>query len=160
MKTNVFQSSVCFGFSERPVSSWLAPTEFEGDYADMYTAISRKVVGKSARDNPERYCGWFWARCSSKKFERMPREAMDVYLRVLKESNKRSFDSYSVWNSVLIISHIPFGIVACTFLPTTFLEIAVCSISNRAIKPVDKSDSLTVKTQTKITHFDPSILPF
>ena len=23
------------------------------------TAISRKVVGKSARDNPERYCGWF-----------------------------------------------------------------------------------------------------
>ena len=25
----------------------------------QYTAISRKVVGKSARDNPERYCGWF-----------------------------------------------------------------------------------------------------
>ena len=25
----------------------------------LYTAISRKVVGKSARDNPERYCGWF-----------------------------------------------------------------------------------------------------
>ena len=24
-----------------------------------YTAIARKVVGKSARDNPERYCGWF-----------------------------------------------------------------------------------------------------
>jgi len=23
------------------------------------TAISRKVVGKSARDNPEKYCGWF-----------------------------------------------------------------------------------------------------
>ena len=23
------------------------------------TAISRKVVGKSARDNPERYCGGF-----------------------------------------------------------------------------------------------------
>ena len=33
---------------------------------------------------------------------------MDVCLRVLKESNKRSFDSYSVWNSVLIISHITF----------------------------------------------------
>ena len=26
---------------------------------DLYTAISRKVVGKSARDNPERHCGWF-----------------------------------------------------------------------------------------------------
>ena len=24
-----------------------------------YTAISRKVVRKRARDNPERYCGWF-----------------------------------------------------------------------------------------------------
>ena len=24
----------------------------------LYTAISRKIVGKSARDNPERYCGW------------------------------------------------------------------------------------------------------
>ena len=23
----------------------------------LYTAISRKVVGQSARDNPERYCG-------------------------------------------------------------------------------------------------------
>ena len=25
----------------------------------LYTAISRKVVGESARDNPERYCGLF-----------------------------------------------------------------------------------------------------
>ena len=29
-----------------------------GHGAFGYTAISRKVVGKSARDNPERYCGW------------------------------------------------------------------------------------------------------
>ena len=28
-------------------------------YVSSYTAISRKVVGKSARDNPERHCGWF-----------------------------------------------------------------------------------------------------
>ena len=34
-----------------------------------FTAISRKVVGKSARDNPERHCGWFWVLCFSKKFE-------------------------------------------------------------------------------------------
>ena len=27
--------------------------------APLYTAISGKVVGKSVRDNPERYCGWF-----------------------------------------------------------------------------------------------------
>ena len=28
--------------------------------------------------------------------------------RVLKESNKSSFDSYSVWNNILIISHVTF----------------------------------------------------
>ena len=33
---------------------------------------------------------------------------MDVCLRVLKESNKSRFDSYSVRNSVLIISHVTF----------------------------------------------------
>ena len=74
----------------------------------FHTAISRKVVGKGARDNPERYCGWFWVHGSLKKFERMAREAMDVCLRVLKESNKSRFDSCSVRNSVLIISHITF----------------------------------------------------
>ena len=50
---------------------------------------------------------------------------MDVCLRVLKESNKSRFDIYSVRNSVLEINPIPFGIVACTFFATTFLEIAV-----------------------------------
>ena len=38
----------------------------------------------------------------------MAQEAVDVCLLVLKESNKRSFDSYSVRNSVLIISQITF----------------------------------------------------
>ena len=34
---------------------------FEGDgLSSKYTAISREVVGKSARDNPKRYCGWFF----------------------------------------------------------------------------------------------------
>ena len=73
-----------------------------------YTAISGKVVGKSAREHPERYCGLLWVHCFSKKFERMTREAMDVCLRVLKESSKSRFDSYIVRNSVLIISHITF----------------------------------------------------
>ena len=73
----------------------------------MYTAILRKV-GKSARDNPERYCGWFLVHCSSKKFERVGGEAMDVRLRVPKESNKSRFDSYSVRNSKMIVSHITF----------------------------------------------------
>ena len=38
----------------------------------------------------------------------MAREAMDIRLRVLKESNKSRFDSYSVRNSELILSHITF----------------------------------------------------
>ena len=33
---------------------------------------------------------------------------MDICLRVLKESNKSRFDSYSVRNSVLVISYITF----------------------------------------------------
>ena len=79
--------------------------EFADIYRTMYTAISGKVVGKSERDSPERYCGWLSVHCSSKKFARMAREAMDLCLRLLKESNKSEFDSSSVRNSVLIISH-------------------------------------------------------
>ena len=43
-----------------------------------------------------------------KKFERMAGEAKDVCLWVLKESKKSRFDSYSVRNIVLRISHITF----------------------------------------------------
>ena len=47
--------------------------------------------------------------CSSKKFERIAREAMDVCLWVLKESKKKNrSDGYTVRNRVLIISHITF----------------------------------------------------
>ena len=55
----------------------------------------------------------------------MAREAMNVCLRVLKKSNKSRFDSYSVRNSVLIISHITFRDCLVHVFPTTFLEIAV-----------------------------------
>ena len=56
----------------------------------------------------------------------MAREAMDIGLRVLKESNKLSrFYSYNVKNSVLIVSHITFRDFRVHIFPTTFLEIAV-----------------------------------
>ena len=74
--------------------------------AAVYTAISKKVVGKSARDNPEGYCGWFWVFCSSKKFEKMAPEATDICLRVLKESDKSMFYSYSRQEEC--IDHIPY----------------------------------------------------
>ena len=76
-----------FGNSSVPISQNEEP--FRTEY--LYTAISRKFVGKSARDNPERYCGWFWVQCSSKKFERMAQEAMDVFATA-KGSNKSRFD--------------------------------------------------------------------
>ena len=72
----------------------------------VYTAVSTKVVGKSARDNPERYCGWFCLPCSPKKIERMAPEAMDIRSRVLMESNKNRFDSYS--REEQRIAHIPY----------------------------------------------------
>ena len=55
----------------------------------------------------------------------MAREAMAVCLRVLKESNKSRFDSYSVRNGVLIIPYITFRDCRVQFFLTTFLEIAV-----------------------------------
>ena len=77
---------------------------YHGSIAPLYTAISRKVVGKSVRDNPERYCGWPFEFT----VERMAQEAMDARLRVLKESNKIRFDGSCVRNSILIISHVTF----------------------------------------------------
>ena len=52
---------------------------------------------------PKGIVGGFECTVFSKKFEKMAGEAMDVCLRVLKESNKSRFDSYSVRNSVLNI---------------------------------------------------------
>ena len=86
--------STCWLDSRRPIC-W-----------HIYTAVSRKVVGKSARDNPERYCGWFCLPCSPKNFERIAREATDIRSRVLIESNKSRFDSYS--RSKQCIDHIPY----------------------------------------------------
>ena len=97
-------------FCLRGFSIWMVRAQKDQNHflVSFYTAISRKVVGRSARDNPERYCGWFWVHSSLKKFERMAPEPMDVCLRALKECNKSRFDNYSIRNSVLIISHITF----------------------------------------------------
>ena len=57
---------------------------------------------------PKGIVGCFWVHCSLKKFKRITWEAMDLCFQVLKKSSKSRFDSYSVKNSVLIISHITF----------------------------------------------------
>ena len=92
----------------------------------MNTAIWKKVVGKSVPDNSERYCRWFYVH-SSKKFERMAREATDVCLRELKESNKSRCDSNSVREQCIdLIPYYLSGFSGAHFFPTALLrEIAI-----------------------------------
>ena len=61
-----------------------------------------------------------------RNLEELARKAMKMCLRVLKESNKSRFDSYS--RQEQCIDHIPYylsGLSRAHFFPTTFLEIAV-----------------------------------
>ena len=89
------------------VTFWIALEALKGCQNIFgHTAVSRKVVGKSASDNPESYCGWFCLPCSPKKFERIAGEAMDICWQVLMESNKSRFNSYS--RSEQCIDHIPY----------------------------------------------------
>ena len=72
----------------------------------------------------------FWVHYSSEKFERRAREAMEVRLRMINESNKSigSTASYSVRDRALIISHFTFRDCRVLIIfRTTFLEIAVYS---------------------------------
>ena len=74
----------------------------------MYSYFEKGCRKKENATIPKGIVGGFDFTVLSKKFEGVAREAIDVFLRVLKESNNRRFDSYSVRNSVLIISHITF----------------------------------------------------
>ena len=61
-----------------------------------------------------------------RNLEELARKAMKMCLRVLKESNKSRFDSYS--RQEQCIDYIPYylsGLSRAHFFPTTFLEIAV-----------------------------------
>ena len=83
----------------------------------MYIAISRKVHATT----PKGIVGGFEFTVFQRNLkEWQERPWTYVCQRVLKESNKSRFDSYSVRNSV-----------SCTFFLTTFLEIAVYSKDTR-----------------------------
>ena len=73
------------------------------------TAISRKVVGKSASDNPTAIADGFECTVLQRNLNEWYRMFAMLCLRLLKESNQSTFDRYSRnRNSVLIISHITF----------------------------------------------------
>ena len=93
---------------------------------------------------PKGSVGGFEFTVLQRLIERMAREAMDICLRVLKESNKSRFDSYSARNSELIVAHINFWDCRVHIFPTTFLEIAVCTIVNSVGPPLRKFGYISI----------------
>ena len=87
--------------AQTAISSWHKVPLFVYSYFEKGVRKSHATIPKG---------GWFWVCCSSRKFERMAWEAMDLHvcLPMLKESNKSRFDSFGVRDSALIISHITF----------------------------------------------------
>ena len=76
---------------------------------------------------PKGIVGGFEFLVLQRKLKELARKAMKMCLRVLTESNKSRFDSYS--RQEPCIDHIPYylsGLSRAHFFPTTFLEIAVC----------------------------------
>ena len=77
---------------------------------------------------PKGIVGGFEFSVLQRNLKELARKAMEMCFRVLKESNKCRFDSYS--RQEHCIDHIPYclsGLSRAHFFPTTFLEIAVCS---------------------------------
>ena len=74
----------------------------------MYIQLFREMLSEKVHATIPKgiHSGWLCGYCSSKKFERMVREATDICLRVLKESNKSRFDSFSPFEQC--IDHIPY----------------------------------------------------
>ena len=73
----------------------------------IHTQLFRERLSEKVHKTiPKGIAGDFEFTIFSMKFERMAQKAMDIHLQVLKERNKSSFDSNSVRNSVLIMSHI------------------------------------------------------
>ena len=75
---------------------------------------------------------------------------MDVCLRVLKpKATKVGLKATVSGNSVLtgLYPILPFGIVACTFFPTTFLEIAVNKVITHSF--IQDTQAFRVETRDK-----------
>ena len=96
--------------------AWVTYSYFETGCREKCTRQSWKALG------------WFWVLFFfQRNLKELVRKAMQMCLRVLKESNKSRFDSYS--RQEPCTDHIPYylsGLSRAHFFPTTFLEIAVC----------------------------------
>ena len=77
---------------------------------------------------------------------------MEMCLRVLKESNKSRFDSYS--RQEQCIDHIPYylsGLSRAHFFSTTFLEIAVFKYARGHARAVKQRFGTSLKTESEIS---------
>ena len=81
----------------------------------VYSYFEKGVLGKGAHDWSPKALWVVLSAMSLHKFERMVREAVDICLWVLKESNKSRFNTYSVGNSTSRDCRVH-------IFPTAFLE--------------------------------------
>ena len=104
------------------------------------------------------------------------RETMEVCLRVLKKSNKRRSDSYSVKKTVhWLYPILPFGIVACTFVSDDlsrnrciqeFQVVCTCMIFNHILIFTIKSNSFKkairrgICTQDTLVFFSRAVIEY
>ena len=76
-------------------------------WLQIYSYFDQGCRKKCTRQSRKGIVGGFeGTSCPSKKFERMVQEATDICLRILKESNKSRFDSFSRFEQC--IDHIPY----------------------------------------------------
>ena len=93
---------------------------------------------------PEGIVGGFEITALHRNFERMAREAMDICFRALKRSSKSRLDSYTVRNSVLIISYITFRGCCVHFFPDN-LSPNSCKYNSTVFPPSKESEVTVIK---------------
>ena len=118
-----------FEISNKTVSRCNSIQLFRGRLSGkVHATILKSIVG-----------GFEFSFFFQRNLKELVRKAMQMCLRVLKESNKSRFDSYS--RQEPCTDHIPYylsGLSRAHFFPTTFLEIAVST------EPLPRRSLITV----------------
>ena len=99
-----------------------------------YQLFRERLSEKVHTTIPKGIVGGFEFSVFQRNLKELARKAMEMCLRVLKESNKSRFNSYS--RQEQSIDHNPCylsGLSRANFFPTTFLEIAVSLFLCRGI---------------------------
>ena len=92
----------------------------------MYLQLFREKLSEKVHATiPKGIAGGFKFTVLERNLKELVRKAVEMCLRVLKESNKSRFDRYS--RQKQCIDHIPYYLsgLSLAHFPTTFLEIAV-----------------------------------